>query len=306
MPKIVELEQNTPEWLAWRKQHVGGSDAAKLLFLHPYDDLPKDRLTLWMDKTGRLKEKPKTNGDFMTPMQRGQVLEPEARERYCIEAGEFAPPVCMECTDEGLEFMGASLDGWTGERAVELKCPSNARSYLDVKERKIPEHFRIQCQHNMHVAQAEYCDLGVYFNGDLAVVTLEYDVEFVHQQLLPIEREFWAMVKADKFDYPDMGVALDLTNNQDALDKINCLLGHMRMKEEAEDLIQSDKAALMCIMAAAGRGTAPNASLWWMRRKGNLDIRAVPGVEGVLAKYTPEQLDAYRGYESLSLRIDRK
>lgn len=60
------------QWLTVRKQGIGSSDAAAAVGLNPY----KSQLQLWMEKTGRDGDLPKTDpNDESSPMYWGNLLE---------------------------------------------------------------------------------------------------------------------------------------------------------------------------------------------------------------------------------------
>ena len=52
MPRIERLEQNTPQWLRWRMEGIGSSDAPVIMGEGAF----KSRRLLWAIKTGRAKE----------------------------------------------------------------------------------------------------------------------------------------------------------------------------------------------------------------------------------------------------------
>ena len=52
MPRIERLEQNTPEWLRWRMEGIGSSDAPVIMGEAAF----KTRRLLWAIKTGRARE----------------------------------------------------------------------------------------------------------------------------------------------------------------------------------------------------------------------------------------------------------
>ena len=46
--EIIKLKHNSPEWLAFRKTGLGGSDAAAILGLSPF----KTNVEVWEEKVG--------------------------------------------------------------------------------------------------------------------------------------------------------------------------------------------------------------------------------------------------------------
>jgi len=72
--KLVKTNKlDREEWLDVRKGGIGSSDAAAAVGLNPY----KSQLELWLEKTGRDAELPKTDpNDETSPMYWGTLLEP--------------------------------------------------------------------------------------------------------------------------------------------------------------------------------------------------------------------------------------
>jgi putative phage-type endonuclease len=299
MPRKVNLPQNSPEWLEWRRWHLGASDAPAIMFLDKFRG-ENSRHRLWLEKTGRVEERVFSAG---TPAARGHQFEAVARERYCIDAGVFAPPVCLECTREGLDFMAASLDGLAGDKVVEFKCPNDARIHLDAREGHVPEAYWCQIQHQLFVSELELADYVSFFENELIVVPVKFDEAYVTNELVPAEREFWQWVQADTYPFPDDGAVLDLNEHPEILDRLQAYLAHRRKFEEMEELVRIDRAALMCKLAEVGRAQGLGATLHWERRKGYLNLRAVPAIAEFLRRVGP--LDEYRAPDLLMFRVER-
>ena len=62
--KTLELEKN--EWLEYRKQGIGGSDAAAIMGLNPW----KTAMDVWLEKVGEFSEDTQDNEKMW-----GRVLE---------------------------------------------------------------------------------------------------------------------------------------------------------------------------------------------------------------------------------------
>ncbi|MDP2678989.1 MAG: YqaJ viral recombinase family protein, partial [Rhodoferax sp.] len=75
---------NRDQWLSVRKGGIGSSDAAAAVGLNPY----KSQLELWMDKTGRDGNLPKTDpNDETSPMYWGTLLESIVAAHYTKRSG---------------------------------------------------------------------------------------------------------------------------------------------------------------------------------------------------------------------------
>lgn len=145
---IVNLEQNTPEWLAWRQSKLTATDIPVILGSNPW----KKKLELWEEKLSLRPPQP------MNPaMARGQALEPAARKLASeLLDIDFNPAVV-----ESLKYpwLAASLDGINlnkGDYILEIKCPKEF-THLDAANGNLPEYYMDQIQTQLLVAQAEIC-----------------------------------------------------------------------------------------------------------------------------------------------------
>ncbi len=100
------------EWLAVRKQGIGGSDAAAAVGLNPY----QSQLELWMIKTGRFSEnspdESETKLDIDSKMYWGQVLEPIVAQHYTKVTGRKVRKVnaILQHADSDKSWMLANID----------------------------------------------------------------------------------------------------------------------------------------------------------------------------------------------------
>jgi putative phage-type endonuclease len=169
----VDILQNTPEWLAWRK--LGGSDSSVLMGVNPWCGVEE----LWKRKLGLLPEI-----TVNAAMQRGHDLEPEARVNLELDTGLILPAACYERTD--YPFMTASLDGISVNEKImsEIKCPG-LKTHNAALLGKVPAYYVVQCQHNMMVSGAELCLYYSYTDLKEENVTPLLGNEFIGRQWNP-------------------------------------------------------------------------------------------------------------------------
>jgi len=193
MPVRLELQQNSGAWLAWRRGGVGASDAPVIMGVSPWMDLE----TLWLEKTGRHAGRPSSHA-----MRRGQVLEPEARERYIRATGVHVEPVCLEHATR--DWMRASLDGLSadGEVVVEIKCPGGA-DHGRALDGEVPDKYVPQLQHLLAVSGAGLCHYWSYRDGEGALIEVVPDRAYI-RRLVEREHEFWRHVVADRRPQPSL------------------------------------------------------------------------------------------------------
>lgn len=143
-PKLITLEQRTPEWHAWRRgedlpdrtARITASMLGQILGISPYGNA----YDLWMELTGR--RPPKVSN---RAMQRGIDLEPLARKAYIKRTGIHVVDVCVE--HPTIPWVAASLDGYSDPHRVlvEIKCPG-AEEHGNAILGQVPEKYICQVQ----------------------------------------------------------------------------------------------------------------------------------------------------------------
>lgn len=152
-----ETVQGSPEWLIWRTQGIGASDApvimGKSLYLRAYE--------LFKHKTGQATNT-KPNPILQKIRERGHQLEPVARSLFeRLTGNPIAPLVAVS---ERHPFIRASFDGYdsfSGE-PTEIKCPG-ARAHSMALAGYVPEEYIDQLQHQMYVCESDWAN---YFSYD--------------------------------------------------------------------------------------------------------------------------------------------
>ena len=200
MPKIIEVEQNTPAWHEYRLKHLGASEVAAVMNCDPFGTRPPQAFGLWMIKSGRKKASTYQNES----QAHGHKNEEAAREAYIKYAGEFAVATTMECTRPGWEFMSASLDGLhaDGKTLVEIKCPQEAGTMRDVKDGQLPDNYYAQVQAQLFVSEAEKAHFFCWFRGEGVCIVVEPDPPYLATELLPEVEEFWKRVQRNEWPMP--------------------------------------------------------------------------------------------------------
>ena len=149
----IEVSQQSQmteeEWLDWRNEGIGGSDAAVALRVHPY----KCPLDLYLEKIKGKRNK------ISTPATRwGHTLEPlvinMVQERFPEVARTVQPLPLM--IDPDYPFLRATMDsgcfGSKGPGIIEAKTALSFHGGQMFKE-GIPKHYRTQCLHYLLVSR---------------------------------------------------------------------------------------------------------------------------------------------------------
>ncbi len=104
----------------------------------------------------RLTGKSQESGYTNAAMERGILLEPEARAAYEVESGLLVDEVGFIVHDELLT--GASPDGLIGEDGgLEIKCPG-AAAHLDYLRGEVPSDYRLQVIHSLWLTGRQWWD----------------------------------------------------------------------------------------------------------------------------------------------------
>ena len=158
--KIIECTQGTPEWHKARCGVPSASNFDKLVCL---DGKPsKQRVKyLWQcagEAITGVAEETYTNA----AMERGKVMEAEARDLYHIVTGAEVNEVGF-CVSDGY---GCSPDGLVGENGlIEIKCPNIATHVGYLLANELPSDYVQQVQGQLLVTGRKWLDFVSYYPG---------------------------------------------------------------------------------------------------------------------------------------------
>lgn len=184
------------DWLARRRKTIGGSDAAAIIGLSAY----ATPYIIFMDKTGRLPDKPDTEA-----MRLGRDLEGYVAQRWMEATGKKVRRVQAMLYNPRYPFAHADIDYMVVGENAGLECKTT--STLDVKQFngvEFPEKYYAQCVHYMAVTGAERWYLAVLvFGRGFYTYTLEREQAEI-DALMTAEEDFWnGCVKKDAPPPPD-------------------------------------------------------------------------------------------------------
>ena len=116
------------EWLQYRRQGIGGSDAGAICGMSPY----ASPITVWADKKGKLPEKPDNEA-----MRQGRDFEEIVARRFCELTGKRVRRHNFLIRHDTYPFMQANVDRLViGEKAgLECKTVWNGRFYRCLRSR---------------------------------------------------------------------------------------------------------------------------------------------------------------------------
>lgn len=137
--KRLSLEQNTDEWLAWRKGKITGSRLGDIIVKRGtgrkigFYEILAERLAVV------------TDSDNENAMERGHELEQKAIDEFEAITGLKVNTDCGVWVSDENEQIAISPDGEIDENlAVEVKCLSSAKHLQAFFEQEIPSDYEAQ------------------------------------------------------------------------------------------------------------------------------------------------------------------
>lgn len=129
--KIINVKQKSDEWLHVKKGKISGTQAKGLM------GTPASEITTIYDLLGERLKVGVDNGEYESPIDRGNRLEPEARMLYEDMTGNSVKEIGF-AEHESYANIGNSPDGFVGEDgAIEIKCPEHTnymRYWLNIEK----------------------------------------------------------------------------------------------------------------------------------------------------------------------------
>lgn len=168
------------EWLEWRRGGIGASDAPSIMGVSPWST----PYQTWEKKVAPAHEIDNSS------MKRGRDLEGPARAEF---ENQIGVSVFAENTESVLNpWLKASLDGICQENKVlvEIKCP-NRIDHQTALDKKVPEKYYPQCQHQMAVTGLPGMYYFSYDGSKGVIVEVPRDDAYINGQLFPKLKQFW-------------------------------------------------------------------------------------------------------------------
>lgn len=197
--KIIDVEQGSAAWLAWRKTLITATDCPAILGSSPW----VTAYQCWQRKLGLIEEQKSTEA-----MERGKRLEPKARLEFMNHHGIEMEPLVVESSE--YNFLGASLDGISdnGKYILEIKCGGSDLLKMASKG-LIPDYYMDQMQQQLLVTGAEKCFYYCWSENEKYIIEVEPHPTFA-AHFLPKAREFLRCIAYSESpalqerDYKDM------------------------------------------------------------------------------------------------------
>ena len=189
--KVLVSTENLPyeDWLEYRKQGIGGSDASVVCGISRY----QSPVELWMNKTGQILDQEAGEAAYW-----GTQLEPFVRAEFTKRTGIEIKLVKQLLQSEEYPHMLANLDGVCehpdlGPVIFEAKTASAYKA--GEWEDAIPDEYQLQIQHYMAVTGYKGTYIAVLIGGNTFKWRfIERDEELI-SMLIELETAFWQHVQ---------------------------------------------------------------------------------------------------------------
>ncbi|MGN0807949.1 MAG: lambda-exonuclease family protein [Candidatus Coproplasma sp.] len=210
---MVELERlvlayRSPQWYEFRKNGIGGSDAAAAIGKSTY----KSNTELWEEKVGRRTAPDISGKDYV---QYGKKSEEYLTALFALDYPQYE---VIDTKDVVYKrgFLFASLDAELREKSTgrlgfleDKKAEIHSRAAFDKwQDNKIPEQYYIQILHYFIVTGFDFCKLKARLidtdrYGEVSITEIHRhyerkelyeDMRYLFQQ----EKKFWQYVKDGK------------------------------------------------------------------------------------------------------------
>lgn len=188
---VLTSTENMPyaDWLEYRKQGIGGSDASVVCGISRY----KSPVELWMEKTNQIPCQEAGEAAYW-----GTQLEAMVRTEFSRRTGVEVKRVSQLLQSEEHPFMLANLDG-VCEHPDLGTCVFEAKTASAYKagewDDTIPDEYMLQIQHYMAVTGYRGAYIAVLIGGNTFRWRFVARDEGLIASLIELEADFWNHVK---------------------------------------------------------------------------------------------------------------
>ncbi len=264
--KVIDLVQNTNEWLLYRRNKIGGSDSSSVMgigFMTPNQ--------LYLNKLG-LYEPVQTK-----MMSRGQELEGNARQLCQDVLGVELRPLCVE--HDKRSWQAASLDGVDDKHSIIVEIKTGGDAALErAKAGIIPDYHLCQIQHQLEVTGLDRC-VYFFFDGKNGYpIDVYRDTKYI-TQLNEAEERFWRNLQ--DFVPPSLTNKDYETHESEA--RLKLAKEWLELNESLTTLEKREKELREALIADAGeRNTIGGGiKILMLGRAGSVDYKAIPELKKV-------------------------
>lgn len=279
--KLLNLEQNTPEWHAFRDGKIGASLAPVIMGVSPW----MTPYQLYEEMMGITPKKEET-----AAMRRGKALEEEARKRFIQQTGvEVVPAVGVH---NRFDWLFASFDGICTDNQVivEIKCPGQ-EDHETALNGKVPEKYYPQLQHQLAVSGYKQVHYFSYTEKSTAMVILPRDEEYI-LKMIKEEYEFYKCLL--NFTPPKLTERDYVQRTDAAWKELAEELNYVMQQKEALETREGELKQMLKDISEGKNSKGFGVAFYKTLRKGNVDYAKIPELEGInLEKYRKEPFEVW-------------
>jgi putative phage-type endonuclease len=276
---MINLNQQTTEWLEWRRTRIGASDASIILGINPW----KSAYQLWEEKLGV-----KDPQDMTDRMKRGIELEDKARKTFEEMTGHSVLPAIMEHVEHA--WMVASLDGISddGQVVVEIKC-NGAKNHELALDGIVPNYYYAQMQHQMEVVGGDNVHYFSFDGEKGVVIEVPRNDEYI-QRMIIAEKEFYQCMM--DFSPPPQEYK-EMTSKEwfSAVNNWKHVDSQIKFLEDQREDLKNSLIAMTEGISSKGGGIKLCKEI----RKGGVDYKNIPELSDVdLEKYRKKPIEFWK------------
>lgn len=157
---IFTCEQGSPEWFEVRRGIPTASEFSTVLAKGRNGEESKTRKTYMLKLAGEILTHEPMESFTNAHMERGKIMEDEARDCYCF---------MQDCEADRIGFIrngdkGCSPDSLIGDKgALEIKTKLPHLQIETILKGEFPPEHKAQCQGVLWVGEREWIDIAVYW-----------------------------------------------------------------------------------------------------------------------------------------------
>lgn len=286
MGKIIEnIKQNTPEWLEWRKDKIGGSDAPIIMGESKWST----PWQLYMRKLGLIPDQEDNHA-----MSNGRSKESSCLDYINRSFGTRMVPTVM--VSEKYPWMIASLDGWDSEKRVgcEIKCAGKQDHETSSVFGKVPKHYKAQTQHQLDVIGGDVRFFYASFNSlGNAIIEVFRDEDYIKDMLAT---EVGFIMRLHDLDPPDLCDEDYVENNSREWRLAARAYDIAKQEKEGSEQAYNDARSELIRLSGDRNCKGSGVRITKSVRRGLVEYSRIPELKGV-------DLEPYRKEKVLSWRV---
>jgi putative phage-type endonuclease len=280
---IVQLKQGSKEWLDYRLKMRNASETAAVLGESPWCT----PYQLWLQKTGR------SVVTTTAAMQHGTAMEPVARAAYETQTRQIMQPLVMQSGSYSASLDGMNLEG---DLIVEIKCPyrgDDSALWKEAATGNVPEHYRLQVQHQLMVAGAVLAHFWVYDGQKGLLIAIERDDAAMER----IRQGWEAFQRYLDADTPLPLTEADTVIREDGEWSVAAkAFSEAKVAADSADAVLAQAREALVALALHPKETGAGVSVTRFWKQGAVAYAKVPELKGL-------DLSAYRGKAREEVRV---